>query len=594
MKSLQEATLSIVCSNIEYSWKICQTFNWKIPKVIGNKIMTNLRNQRSLLRKEELTFFDPSIIEFTEFHPGRQFFKNDNYDFLHGRQLNNFILNDLKKFSFNLVNSKITTKNFHVKDVKFMDFDFNKMGNFFQNILTVTESIAIEDIYDESFFKTLLIVIEKSSNSIKKLSFKNCCINKDMQSTFLKVIGKVSTLESLEFLFDKSNFEQAIINIANSTFTHFKNLKNVSLLGCNCGPQFLIDVFQKTDKLEEIILEINQTDEFLVLYELKKRHSNSLKRMSLHFQRLSGKNLFELGELFKNCKKLTYVTVQSINMNDPEFLSVLDGLRYLADKLENLFPFPYLKKNENFIQKWKQFFRECKSLREIDLEECDDISDVIEPLMDAIRNSKDTLHTIKLNKIESPHKISLLKTIKEVKNLETFSVKHVCTTDSFLVLTDIIQLNKFNLKSLYMRDVELEADGANGEKFMTTISTCPNIKILSLENFTGVEKLHRLISETCAFIVDLEELSIMGTYLSVSYWSDVCKGLNLCRNLKSLNFNNSLLGKYDLSDLLKKLVTSKFTLESLKLPTISEKLMSETIRYFICSCLSVKVENDYY
>lgn len=564
MKSLEDITLCLVCSNIDWNLKLCEKFNWKIPPFVGNKIIINMKKQYNIIKKENMKFFNSNIIEFTDFVTVKQFYYISNYEILHGRHLESLTIFGIERFSYNFENlSPIHTNCLYIKDVSFMEFNLEKMVNFFKNFIFVRHTIVIENVQDKNFFRAILHLLENSSGTLEFLSFRDCYIFNEFQNNLSLIMSRMPKLRSIKFhAFESTTIKYLQQCVVTDMLTSsYVSIKVLDLQGYKCHAPALITVLGKIHSLEEFLIENFPDAKLSLIQVLRQKQASTLKKVHMSFGELPGECLIELGEFLKQAKNLQNIFFFLNETTMPELENFMDGLVQSAGNLQQFFVGMHMNANISINTKWKTFFSKCQSLTEIDFRFIKGVTQLLPSLKQAISNCKHTLEFVFLEKIDPKNLSSILLVLKELKNLKHFNIDCTLTKKSVKVLTEVISYHSPTLEALYLNDNIFSLNKRMKRELGAAVASCLNLKRLSFDLPDVSEDLSFLINPSCQFLEDLEKLHIGHSVFDFPQTSPFWKGLKKCKNLKAFGLL-PLEIKYDnLTYLVDCLKPSSFTLE---------------------------------
>lgn len=575
VKRLEDKTINTLCLNLHLYAKLCEKFGWKIPLLIGNKIMMNIRKQRFLLNEEKMKFFSINFIEFNYFPGGKQFFRISNFEILHGRHLETLNFYGIKNLSYNYENfSPIYADNLFINNIKIMDFDFIKMKIFFKNYLFVKHKISIENMKDKNFFRALLYVFKNSTKTLMHISFKECKLYKSFQRRLALILSNCSTLKSVVFDYDDLLTNTLIVSslLLNTFSSSGYTLKVLNIEYYDCNTTNLVETLNNLYCLEEFSAKNVTGGELSLIRVLKKNHSSTLTNISLVFDKLSSECLIELGEFFSQIKNLRNVYLLIASSPEPELENIFRGLENRAENLQKFYIGLHLARldiSKRLIRRWKYFLLKCKSLQELNLLCMKEISNLIPWLKQTIYNCKSTLETVCLYNIESKYLNYFLPVVKEVENLRNFNFDCYLTEKSSKVLIEIIEHHRLKLESLSITDKISLMNRELEQKLAKTIASCKNLKNFSVfinafEDFD--QDIPHFINPSCQFLENLEELSVGGSSFDFPIKSRFWKAIKKCQNLKVLSLWPSYIEYDKLKYLFNCVKPAKFTLEELHRP----------------------------
>lgn len=589
VKSLQEISLDSINSNIDLILKYCQKFDWKIPKIVGDKLLRNLTKQHFLLSEKSMKIFYENIIEFTSFTTGRQFFSISDFKFLHGRKLKNLKLHGIRNICYDFQEyPPISTDNLYVNSVKLLNFDLAKMVNFFQYSLLVKDSIYIENMKNGKFFRALLNLIENSSQTLKILSFRNCRFYKGFKQNLASAMSKVSSLESLTIYSDEIFRSLPRFFIANAFKASYNSLKVLDILGFDCSSSAVVEILHKLNPLEKFSVDI-ASNEYSLLQILKDKHSSSLRKLHIYFSNLSKKSLIELGICLKKCNNLVDILVILGNSEEKELENVLAGLKYCAENLEAFHIGPHINITDGIANKWKDILLRCKSLQKMSLNCFKNTSGLLHFFKKTISNCKHTLQHFSLENVDSQHLSIVLPALFEVNNLKTLNIDCYPTMESIQILIDIISYHFSNLEGLYLTDDVFRIDDKHRAELARNISHCPNLKTLSLGGYRYIDELHLIFNPSSKFLENLEVLIFKKSSLECPKDSIVWKALNQCKNLRRINLWDTFISFDTLEYLFEQLKPARYTFEEFQSPGITENEMDKATRRLLKSFFFVRI-----
>lgn len=529
IKNLKEICLEKVCLNLNLNYELCKINKLKIPYSIGNEVYDFCLKYIKPLDDNQVNIFNGNIMQLTKLIAKIGDFNTNSYNFLNHHKFKYLKLSYLKNFK---IDSKLSciieTENFYIKNVKFMNFNSEIMDNFFKNSFYVKESITINEMENELFFQSFFYLLEKSSDSLQKLSFKNCTFNSDIENIpyFLQILSNLTNLHKFKLKNCNFNNRNLVDNMLNSLQKNGKTIKAIYLQNIEFSSKTLLEFLKHLNNLEKISIKfkkvLNENIIFQIFQILNDLNLNNFKKIKINNFNCSKKDEWKFIQLLKKCKNLEKISLKNIHGYLNSSYEILQYLRQKSGTLKYVqFDINAGQERYRNMDELSDFYKDFCVIEKLKFS----LFDV--PMGIELNNIMHTLQNVTIS--YNFNMKYLFPILKGLACLKTFIISDYIQHIEKII--EIINIHKDNLKKLKFNRISW--NDINLNDFFKSILNCSQLTCLHLLDKEIYYSLSTSTLNICpSFSNVIKIIKIDNNYLDDKLWDNFGQIIYYSRNLR--------------------------------------------------------------